>query len=71
MHKAFVAELVKACEKYNAALFPRTDGKRQILSMQVGELWLDFVRIDRDGARPLPPKTPEDLAKARSQRLQR
>lgn len=51
-HKDLIAELVAACEKHGATLFARTDGKHQILSIQVGELWLDYRRIDGTGAQP-------------------
>ena len=50
--EAFLGELVVLCEKYGAALFPRTDGLRPILCVQVGDVWLDLTRVDWERAEP-------------------
>lgn len=49
----FVSELVSLCAKHGAAIFARTDGTRQILSVMVGDVWLDFKQIRGDGAEKL------------------
>ena len=49
----FIDELVVLCAKHNATLFARTDGKSQILSLQLGRFWIDYVRIDGTGAQRL------------------
>ena len=62
----FLRDLTELCAKHRAVLFARTDGKRQILSVELGQdaarsLWLDFRRIDGSGAQPFPGSA-EDLA---------
>ena len=41
----FVSKLVSLCAEYGAVIFPRTDGKRHILSIEVGGIRLDFKRV--------------------------
>jgi hypothetical protein len=58
MTKEFIAGLVVLCKQHNVTLFPRTDGRQQILAVMVGdplhgETWMDFKRISGDGAEPL------------------
>lgn len=48
-----LAGLAKLCGENDATLFARTDGKRPIVSLQVGSLWKDFKRVDRDGSWPI------------------
>jgi hypothetical protein len=43
----FVSKLVSLCGEHGAVIFPRTDGKRHILSIEVDGIRLDFKRINR------------------------
>ncbi len=51
--KLLIKDLVDVCAAYGAVIFPRTDGKRQILSVRHENVWLDFERIDGKGAEKL------------------
>jgi hypothetical protein len=46
----FVLKLVSLCQEHEAVIFPRTDGKRHILSIEVDGIRLDFKRVDRIAA---------------------
>lgn len=46
----FIDELISLCKRHGAVVYARTDGKRPILSIEKGRIWLDFKRIDGDGA---------------------
>jgi hypothetical protein len=51
----FIPELVRLCAHYGAVIFARTDGRREILSveLQKAHMWLDYERINGDGAQEL------------------
>jgi hypothetical protein len=46
----FVSKLVSLCGEHGAVIFPRTDGKRHILSIEVNGIRLDFKRVNRMAA---------------------
>jgi hypothetical protein len=49
----FLRELIALCAKHGAVLYPRTDGKAEILSVEIAGIWTDFKRISAEGAKPL------------------
>lgn len=46
----FMSELVDLCKRHGARIFARRDSQRPYVSVEIGEVWIDLIRINGEGA---------------------